>query len=67
MSTVQPRSEPPADTLGPTVLRMMLGNQLHRFREAADVLAATVAAHLANQGRPHGIPSCRRRGVLVVP
>ncbi len=37
MSTVQPGSEPPADTLGPTVLRMILGNQLHRFREAAGV------------------------------
>jgi Domain of unknown function (DUF5753)/Helix-turn-helix domain len=37
MSTVQPGSEPPADTLGPTVLRMVLGNQLHRLREAADV------------------------------
>ncbi len=37
MSTVQPRSEPPADTLGPTVLRIMLGNQLRRLREAADV------------------------------
>jgi hypothetical protein len=37
MSTVQPGSEPPADTLGPTVLRMLLGSQLHRFREAADV------------------------------
>src|SRR6266704_748355 len=37
MSTVQPGSEPPADTLGPTVLRMMLGNRLHRLREAAGV------------------------------
>jgi hypothetical protein len=37
MSTVQPGSEPPADNLGPTVLRMMLGNQLHRLREAAGV------------------------------
>jgi transcriptional regulator with XRE-family HTH domain len=37
MSTVQPGSEPPADTLGPTVLRLMLGNQLHRLREAAGV------------------------------
>jgi transcriptional regulator with XRE-family HTH domain len=37
MSTVQPGSEPPADTLGPTVLRMVLGNQLHRLREAAGV------------------------------
>ncbi len=37
MSTVQPGSEPPADTLGPTVLRMMLGSQLQRFREAAGV------------------------------
>jgi hypothetical protein len=37
MSTVQPGSEPPADTLGPTVLRMMLGIQLHRLREAAGV------------------------------
>src|SRR2546423_13226217 len=37
MSTVQPGGEPPTDTLGPTVLRMMLGSQLHRFREAADV------------------------------
>jgi hypothetical protein len=37
MSTVQPGSEPPADTLGPTVLRMMLGNQLHRLRTAAGI------------------------------
>jgi hypothetical protein len=37
MSTVQPGSEPPADTLGPTVLRMVLGSQLQRFREAAGV------------------------------
>jgi hypothetical protein len=37
MSTVQPGSEPPADNLGPTVLRIMLGNQLHRLREAAGV------------------------------
>src|SRR5262249_41864719 len=37
MSTVQPGGEPPTDTLGPTVLRMMLGGQLHRFREAAGV------------------------------
>src|SRR5262245_28472995 len=37
MSTVQPGGEPPTDTLGPTVLRMMLGGQLHRFREAAAV------------------------------
>jgi hypothetical protein len=37
MSTVQYGSEPPADTLGPTVLRMMLGNQLHRLREAVGV------------------------------
>jgi len=37
MSMVQPGSEPPAETLGPTVLRMMLGHQLHRLREAAGV------------------------------
>src|SRR5215469_16161408 len=47
MSTVQQASEPPADTpgatepfpetLGPTVLRMMLGNQLHRLRDEAGV------------------------------
>src|SRR5215469_9865516 len=47
MSTVQRASEPPADTpgatepfseaLGPTVLRMMLGNQLHRLRDEAGV------------------------------
>ncbi len=37
MSTVQPGSEPPGDTLGPTVLRIMLGGQLHRLREAAGV------------------------------
>jgi transcriptional regulator with XRE-family HTH domain len=37
MSTVQPDSEPLAETLGPTVPRMMLGNQLHRFREAAGI------------------------------
>jgi hypothetical protein len=37
MSAVEPGGEPPADSMGPTVLRMMLGNQLHRFRESADV------------------------------
>jgi len=37
MSTAQPGSEPPAETLGPTVLRIMLGSQLHRLREAAGV------------------------------
>jgi hypothetical protein len=37
MSTVQQGSEPPDDTLNPTVLCMMLGNQLHRLREAAGV------------------------------
>src|SRR5262252_5962029 len=37
MSTVEPGGEPPTDTLGPTVLRMMLGSQLHRLREAAGV------------------------------
>ncbi len=37
MTTVQPGGEQPADTLGPTVLRMLLGKQLHRFREAAGV------------------------------
>src|SRR5262249_45193989 len=33
MSTV----EPPAGAAGPTVLRMMLGSQLHRLREAAGI------------------------------
>jgi len=37
MSTVQPDGQPPDDAVGPTVSRMMLGTQLHRFREAADV------------------------------
>jgi transcriptional regulator with XRE-family HTH domain len=37
MSTVQPDSEPPADTFGPTVPRMILGGQLRRFREEAGV------------------------------
>src|SRR5512142_415685 len=37
MSTAQPGSEPAAETLGPTVLRIMLGSQLHRLREAAGV------------------------------
>jgi len=37
MSTVEPDGEPPADTAGPTVPRMMLGAQLHRLREAAGV------------------------------
>ena len=29
--------EPSADISGPTVPRMILGNQLHRFREAAGI------------------------------
>jgi Domain of unknown function (DUF5753)/Helix-turn-helix domain len=33
----QPDGEPLADALGPTVPRMLLGSQLHRFREAAGV------------------------------
>jgi hypothetical protein len=37
MSTPQLGDEPPAETLGPMVLRMLLGNQLHRLREAAGV------------------------------
>src|SRR5438552_9245296 len=37
MSTVRPGSEPPVGTPGPIVLRMMLGNQLQRLREAAAV------------------------------
>jgi Domain of unknown function (DUF5753)/Helix-turn-helix domain len=37
MSTVPPGGEPPTDSLGPTVLRMLLGTQLHRLREAAGV------------------------------
>ena len=37
VSTVPQDSEHPAEALGPTVLRMILGNQLHRFREAAGV------------------------------
>ena len=37
MSTVQRDGETPADGLGPTVPRMLLGIQLHRFREAAGV------------------------------
>jgi transcriptional regulator with XRE-family HTH domain len=37
MSTVQPGGESSGDSLGPTVLRMMLGSQLRRFREAAGV------------------------------
>jgi hypothetical protein len=35
MRAVQPGSEQPADTLGPTVLRMLLGSQLHHLRETA--------------------------------
>ena len=37
MSTDPPGSDPPAETLGPIVLRTMLGSQLHRLREAADI------------------------------
>ena len=37
MSTAGPGSEPPAETVGPTVRRMMLGSQLHHFREAAGI------------------------------
>src|SRR5437762_13262692 len=37
MSTVEPGGELPVGGPGPTVLRMMLGNQLHQLREAADV------------------------------
>ena len=37
MSTVEPGGEPPVGAPGPTVLRMMLGNQLRQLREAAGV------------------------------
>jgi transcriptional regulator with XRE-family HTH domain len=37
MSTLEPDGEPPADAVGPTVPRMILGSQLHRLREAAGV------------------------------
>jgi hypothetical protein len=37
MSTDQPNGLPAAGVSGPTVARMMLGSQLRRFREAADV------------------------------
>ena len=37
VSTVQVDSEPSAETPGPTVPRMILGSQLHRFREAAGI------------------------------
>jgi hypothetical protein len=37
MSTGQRDGETPADGLGPTVPRMLLGTQLHRFREVAGV------------------------------
>ena len=37
MSTVERDGRPAADALGPTVPRMLLGIQLHRFREAAGV------------------------------
>jgi transcriptional regulator with XRE-family HTH domain len=37
MSTVPPASGSSADAVGPTVPRMILGNRLHRFREAAGI------------------------------
>src|SRR5215468_4604527 len=37
MSTFEPDDELPVGAPGPTVLRMMLGNQLHQLREAAGV------------------------------
>ena len=37
MSRVPPYSDPAGDAVGPTVPRMILGNQLHRYREAAGV------------------------------
>src|SRR2546427_12937362 len=37
MSTVEPGGELPVGAPGPTVLRMMLGNQLRQLREAAGV------------------------------
>jgi Domain of unknown function (DUF5753)/Helix-turn-helix domain len=46
MSTVPPRSQPPADALGPTVPRMILGNHLHRFREAAGVTPDRAGAEI---------------------
>ena len=37
MSRVPPNSDPAGDAVGPTVPRMILGNQLHRFRDAAGI------------------------------
>jgi len=37
MSTVRPDSDSPADAVGPTVPRMILGHRLHRLREAVGV------------------------------
>src|SRR6266704_2622305 len=37
MSTVQRDGEPPGDASSPTVPRMLVGIQLHRFREAAGI------------------------------
>ena len=37
MSAVPPHDDLPADVLGPTVSRVMLGNQLQRLREAAGI------------------------------
>jgi transcriptional regulator with XRE-family HTH domain len=36
-SAIQPGGKPTADAIGPTVLRMMVGSQLRRLREAAGV------------------------------
>jgi hypothetical protein len=37
MGSDQPDDRPPVDASGPTVARMMLGSQLRRYRETADV------------------------------
>src|SRR5260370_25221456 len=60
MSTVQPGGEPPADTMGPTVLRMMLGNQLHRFREAVGVTPDRAAYEIrASRSKISRMENCR--------
>jgi len=42
-SAIRPGGKPPADATGPTVLRMMVGNQLRRLREARGITAQQAA------------------------
>ena len=57
MNTME-RDGPPADAQGPTVPRMLVGIELHRFREAAGI-TPELAAYEIRGVRPKSPPTTR--------